>query len=135
MSSMGREEKIGRILGELESEIMELVWNSSNSVSVRVVADNIQKKRKVAYTTVMTIMGRLVKKGLLKRKSTGVAYVYTSVYSKDQFLSRVSQQIIKNMVANFGDLAIANFSKEIEKIPLEKRRKLISALKKANGNL
>lgn len=132
---MGKEEKLGRVLGELESEIMEIIWSSPNLFTVRSVADSIQKKRKVAYTTVMTIMGRLVKKGLLKRKSNGAAYLYTSVYSKDKFLSRVSRQIIKNMITNFGDLAIANFSKEIEKIPPEKRRKLIAALKKANGNL
>lgn len=133
---MVKEEKFAKVLGELETEIMEIVWSNQDSTSVKEVTNLLKDRRKIAYTTVMTIMGRLSKKGLLKRKMVknpyGYKYEYKAAYSKDKFLTRVSQQIIKNLVASFGDAAIANFSKEIEKIPPEKRKRLIKALKEAN---
>lgn len=132
---MNQDQKVGKVLGELESEVMEIIWQSSGSIAVRTVTQSLQKRRQIAYTTVMTIMNRLMDKGLLNRQQDGRVYLYSSAVSKDKFLSRVSHQIVKNLVASFGDIAIANFTKEIEKIPLAKRRKLIRQLKKANGNL
>lgn len=123
----------GKVLGELESEIMKLVWDVNTPTSVKTITESLLKKRKIAYTTVMTVMGRLVEKGLLKRKSFGKAYQYEAAYSKDKFLTRISRQIIKNFVSSFGESAIAHFAQEVDKIPIEKRKKLIKILKESNG--
>ncbi len=119
-------------LGELEKEIMEIVWRSNETISVKTVTEVIQQRRKIAYTTVMTVMGRLVEKSLLKRTAFGRAYNYQATYTKDKFLAKTSQQIIKNFVSSFGDEAVAHFAQEIEKIPAEKRRKLLKLLKDSN---
>lgn len=108
---------------------MEIIWLSNTSVSVKNVYEKIRKKRKIAYTTIMTIMSRLTTKGLLKRKCGGKAYLYEQNYSKDKFLANASQQIIRNFVSSFGDGAVAHFAQEIEKIPKEKRKKLLEKLK------
>ena len=129
---MGTDQKTGKILGELESEVMEIVWQSQHPISVRDVTEILQKKRKIAYTTVMTIMGRLTEKGLLRCKTAEKAYIYQPSYSKDKFLTRISRQIIKNFITNFGDVAVAYFVNELEKIPAKKRRKLIKILKESN---
>lgn len=126
---MNTEEKIGKVLGELESDVMEIIWQSKGPISVRTVTQSLQKKRQIAYTTVMTIMGRLVNKGLLKRQESGKAYVYQPVYSKEKFLSRVSRQIIKNFIASFGEAAVAHFAEEINKLTPEKRKQLQKMLK------
>lgn len=118
-----------QLTGQLEKEIMEIVWLSQTPISVKLVHEIIIKQRKAAYTTIMTIMGRLTSKGLLKRKGEGKAYLYQPVYSKDKFLTKASQQIIKNFVTNFGDAAVAHFAQEIEKIPEDKRKKLLEMLK------
>lgn len=128
---MNTEQKIGKVLGELESEVMEIIWQSKGPISVRTVTQSLQKKRKIAYTTVMTIMGRLVEKGLLKRKESGKAYIYQSAYSKNKFLTRITRQIIKNFIASFGDAAIAHFAEEVEKLAPEKRREFKKLLKEA----
>ncbi len=128
---MNTEQKVGKELGELESEIMEIVWQSNEPVSVKAVAEMLQKDRKIAYTTVMTIMGRLVDKGLLKRKESSKAYSYQPAYSKDKFLTRISRQIIKNFVSSFGDGAVAHFAQEVEKIAPKKRKELQKMLKEA----
>ena len=122
-----------QILGELEKEVMDVVWENSSPVTVREVLQRISKKRKVAYTTIMTIMTRLADKGLLNRKSDGgKAYAYQAVYSREKFLSNVSKQIIKNFISIFGQAAIAHFAEEIEKIPADKRRKLLKMLKSSD---
>lgn len=122
---------VGKVLGELESEIMEIIWQSEEPVSVRVITEALQKKRKIAYTTVMTIMTRLVDKGLLKRATSDKAYTYQPAYSKDKFLTRISRQIIKNFVSSFGDAAIAHFAQEIDKLAPEKKKELTKLLKEA----
>lgn len=116
-------------LGELEKEIIDLIWNQKHRVTVKFVFEALVQKRKIAYTTVMTVMGRLVAKGLLKVKVSGKAYTYQAAVSKDKFLAKTSRQIIKNFVSNFGDAAVAHFAQEIEKIPEDKRQKLLKMLK------
>lgn len=129
---MNTDQKVGKVLGQLESDIMEIIWQSKGSISVRTVTQNLQKKRQIAYTTVMTIMGRLVDKGLLKCAKTGKAYIYQPVYSKEKFLTRVSRQIIRNLMANFGEGAIAHFAQEVEKLAPQKRKQLREILKEAS---
>lgn len=129
---MNTDQKIGKVLGELESEVMEIVWHSPSPISVRDVTENLQHKRQIAYTTVMTIMGRLVEKGLLKRSISGKAYTYQPVYTKEKFLTRITRQIIKTFISSFGEVAVAHFAQEIEKIPASKRRKLLKILKSSH---
>ncbi len=128
---MEKQQKVGKVLGELESEVMEIIWNAQKSVSVRDVTGVLSKKRQIAYTTVMTIMNRLVDKGLLSRKQDGRAYLYKSAVSKDKFLTRASRQIIKNFVASFGDTAVAHFVEEVGKLSPAKRTELRRLLKEA----
>lgn len=119
---------LGKVLGELESEVMEIVWKAEDPVSVSDVLRTLSKKRKIAYTTVMTIMGRLNEKGLLKRQRLGRAYIYQATYSKDTFLSKISRQFLRNFIASFGDTAIAHFTEELDKMPSKKKQKLLSML-------
>lgn len=122
-----------QVLGDLEKEIMEVMWANNQPLTVRIVYESISRKRKIAYTTVMTIMGRLTKKGFLKTKASGKAYIYQTALSKDKFLTKVSRQIIQNLISSFGDTAIAHFTKELEKIPADKKQKLARILKNANA--
>ena len=128
---MDTEQKVGKVLGELELDIMEIIWQSSGPISVRTVAQSLQKRRQIAYTTIMTIMGRLTVKGLLKSSKEGKAYIYQPAYSREKFLTRVSRQIIKNFIASFGDAVVAHFAEEINKIEPAKRKSLTKLLKEA----
>lgn len=118
-----------QILGGLEKEIMKVVWTTKRSVTVREVFSIITRDRSIAYTTVMTVMGRLVSKGLLKRQAVRKAYIYKAAYSKDKFLGKISRQIINNLLSSFGETAIAHFAEELERIPANKRKRLASILK------
>ncbi len=69
-------------LGPLEIDVMETVWTFGAS-SVRDVVGRLE--RKLAYTTVMTTLDRLYKKGLLDRELTDRAFVYRAKLSREEW--------------------------------------------------
>ncbi|MEM8929952.1 MAG: BlaI/MecI/CopY family transcriptional regulator [Acidobacteriota bacterium] len=69
-------------LTEQELEIMKVIWQAPDAVTVRDVYEVLLERRKVAYTTVMTMMGILEKKGHLTREKAGRAYCYRPVRSR-----------------------------------------------------
>ena len=96
-------------LGTLEETIMNVVWRDGR-VSVRQVVDLINRRRRVAYTTVMTVMYRLCKKNILKRsRDKSGAYVYQAIQNKQDFLREISKKMIQNLVREYGEVAIAQF--------------------------
>ena len=65
-------------LGKLQAEVMELVWQRGEATVAQVV-EQISRRRPVSYTTVLVAMQKLEKKGWLKHRSAGRAYVYRAV--------------------------------------------------------
>ncbi len=119
-----------KILSDLEAEIMEIVWKTG-SASVRDVLLEMKKKRKIAYTTVMTVMSRLFEKKVLKRKMNGSgAFVYEAVREKEEFIKEKSQKIIKGFLKEYGDVAVAQFLDVIESSDPNKSKEWKAKLKK-----
>ena len=104
----------GYSLGPLEQEIMNCVWEHEEK-TVREVHKCLRGKRKIAYTTVMTIMTRLAGKGLLKRKKEGKAFVYSAKNTKKQTAKSMVGNIFSSLVDQFGEEAIVAFSDEVDK--------------------
>ena len=83
---------------------MEALWHLE-SATVRDVHKALQTRtRRLAYTTVMTVMTRLAEKGLLERTPEGNAYRYTPRLSQEEFLARASRRVFSSLV---DDLASA----------------------------
>ncbi len=101
-------------LGPLEQEIMGCLWKEKN-VSVSDVHKCLQKKRKIAYTTIMTIMTRLTEKGFLTRKMKGKAYVYSPKKTKEQTAKGVIKKIVNSLVDQYGHGAVTAFTDELKK--------------------
>ena len=72
---------IRKVLGDLEAEIMELVWERpiDAGTTVREVFEVVYARRQLAYTTIMNTMTRLAKKNLLRAEKHEQAYVYLSL--------------------------------------------------------
>lgn len=68
-----------RELGGLEKAVMDRLWEWDRPATVREVLEDLQRGRNVAYTTVMTVMANLERKGLLARTLVGRAYAYAPV--------------------------------------------------------
>ncbi len=119
-----------RLLGSLEMEVMTHMWRL-NRASVRQVVGFISRRRPVAYTTVMTVMGHLVEKGLLAREPDGRKYRYLVTQTREQFLRSSSQEAVRSVLSNFGDLAVAGFLGEIGRASPERLAELRRMLDEA----
>lgn len=69
-----------------EFELLEILWQFSRPASVTEVRTQLQRTRQSAYTTVMTLLDKMARKGSLKRTKKGKAYLYLPVVSRDDVL-------------------------------------------------
>ncbi len=118
---------LARIFGELEAQIMDVIW-TLDEPSVSDVCAQLGKDHN--YKTVMTVMNRLVEKQVLVRRRVGRAYRYAPRDSREDFLARVSQTVVEGLLEDFGELAIAQFVSAVDRIDpdqLAELRALIDA--------
>jgi predicted transcriptional regulator len=73
-----------RTLGELERSVMEQLWAAPEPVTVREVHEQFAG---LAYTTVMTVLDRLAKKGLASRERDGKAWRYTAAAAREDLVA------------------------------------------------
>ena len=116
---------VERHLGELEAEIMRVMWpRGAATVREVLAALNAARERQIAYTTIMTVMGRLADKGLLRRRLIGKAHHYEVAQTEEQFLHAASRRLIRSLIDDFGDVALAEFMAELEHVEPERRKRL-----------
>ncbi len=68
---------------------MERLWEASDPQSVRDVHQALSQDRELAYTTVMTVLDRLAKKGVVRRERDGRAYRYLPVQSREEMVAEL----------------------------------------------
>ncbi len=92
-------------MGDLEVEIMELVWKKANpTVTVREIYELLRLKREIAYTTVMTTMVRLAEKGILRIvDKVGLANLYTPAQTREEFIQVVVGKILDIFFEQFPE--------------------------------
>ncbi len=106
-----------RELGKLERRVMDILWSRDREVSVHDVHEALEYS--IAYTTVMTTLDRLFKKGLLARMKAGRAYVYSARLPRHE----LAMELVSSLVEEIGqeDAALLD---ELERFVQEKRKKL-----------
>ena len=106
---------VEKLLGELEGAIMDVLWTRCEATG-REVVNELNRHRSLAYTTVLTVMGRLVAKGLLTQHKVGRAHVYRPTMSREAFAAESAGQVIRSLIEDFGDIALAQFSRELDNL-------------------
>jgi predicted transcriptional regulator len=99
---------IRKVLGDLEAEIMELIWAlpAGQGTSVRDVFEALYGQRRIAYTTVMTTMMRLAKKQLLRIEKKEQTYIYIPTVTEQEFISRLVSLILEDLLISFSDATL-----------------------------
>jgi predicted transcriptional regulator len=112
-------------LHELEADVMDVIWRRG-SANVRDVLDalNARGTRERAYTTVMTIMDRLYRKDVLERTKAGRRYVYSPRTSREEYLDGRARVEVQALVARYGDVALAHFSRAVQCLGPDRRASL-----------
>jgi predicted transcriptional regulator len=85
-----------REFGQLESAIMDVIWAGNRPYSVRDVRERMTYGRPVAYTTVMTVMGILFGKGVLRREKQGRAWRYWPSEAKEEHDARLMAEALRS---------------------------------------
>jgi predicted transcriptional regulator len=110
---MSREILAAPHLGDLEMAIMEVVWQREHT-TVRGVLSALRRSPAPGYTTVATIMNRLVEKGLLRRERDGRLDMYDPSYDRAEFEHRTAAAAVHGLVAAYGDVALAQFAAALQ---------------------
>jgi predicted transcriptional regulator len=82
-------------LGGLETKVMDVLWNTLSPLSVREVHDSLAPSSELAYTTILTVLDRLAKKGLATRTREGKAWSYSAAASRDAMLVAEIQEALR----------------------------------------
>jgi predicted transcriptional regulator len=128
VSSTAQEEHLVRALGELETEMMRRLWQRAAPATVRELVDELKQDRDIAYTTVMTVLDNLFKKGWLRRERVGRAYRYEPVSSGAQY----SAELMRGALETSPDHAAA-FAHFLRQLGPEEVQALEDAFQQATG--
>lgn len=82
-----------RLLPPLELEVMKSLWEMKNA-TVGQTRTHMSMKRSLAYTTVLTLLDRLAKKGAVRREKQGRSYVYSPVLARGDALNVALDRLV-----------------------------------------
>lgn len=125
--------KQGILTGQ-ELEIMKVIWRLK-SATVRQVYEELLKGRKIAYTTVMTLMNILEKKGHLKKRQEERAYLYVPAKPQKQVIGSMVQEFIHRVFNGSAEPLLAHLieDEQVTEQELEEIRRTIRAAKVSKG--
>ncbi|AMM93267.1 BlaI/MecI/CopY family transcriptional regulator [Peribacillus simplex] len=123
---------LNRFFGPLEANIMEYLWDK-NEQSIKAVQQSLELDKPINFNTVMTVMNRLVEKGILEKRSEGRLSLFRPVQSKAEFLEEQSKKLTENLLDEFGGAVISHMldaMKDADQGLIEKLEQKIQSLKK-----
>jgi len=103
------------LLGPLEQDVMDVVWRLRDA-TVRDVHAELAAGREIAYTTVMTTMARLARKGLLLRDTADLAHRYRPVVSRDQYARGAVGDVLAWLLERYPEPAVAYLADVVEEL-------------------
>src|ERR1700753_353385 len=112
-------------LGDLEREVMTQLWAAGEPLTVRAVHERLSHDRDLAYTTVMTLLDRLAKRGVVKQEKADRAYRYWPAQTREEMTAAVMMDALS--ATGDRDAALAHF---VGQIPPDALAAAIEAAKK-----
>jgi predicted transcriptional regulator len=112
-------------LHDLEAEVMDEMWRVDEA-PVRAVMDalNARAAKERKYTTIMTVMARLDRKGLLTRRREGMSDVYRAALSREEYREARARDEVGALVDEYGDVALAHFARQMAQLDPKRRQQL-----------
>jgi len=83
-----------RGLGDLEADLMNVLWAAAAPMPVREVQDVLAAQKVRAYTTVMTVLDNLYRKGYVQRTKQGKAFLYSATVSRAQAAADSMREVL-----------------------------------------
>lgn len=117
-------------LGSLERSVMDVMWDAPEpeGLTVREVLDRLDTERSLAYTTVMTVLSRLAKKGTLERTRDGRAWRYRTTATRQQLTAEAMRGPLDDLDHDERRSAILHFIEEASPAELSSLRAALDAV-------
>jgi predicted transcriptional regulator len=112
-----------RGFGDLEAAVMQQIWDFAAPVTVREVHTELVRDRTLAYTTVLTVMEKLFRKGWLRRELEGKAHRYRAVATREQYGAGLMREALSG--SGNREVALLDF---VRQMTLEEAAALRAAL-------
>ncbi|GAA1499832.1 BlaI/MecI/CopY family transcriptional regulator [Dactylosporangium maewongense] len=97
-------------LGDLEREVMAQLWDAGEPLTVRQVHERLDPSRGLAYTTVMTVLDRLAKKGVVTQQKADRAYRYAATQTREEMTAALMLDALSGAPDGAArDAALAHF--------------------------
>lgn len=133
-----QKEGIGKSLGELEAQIMKILWESDAPLSAREVTTQLNEYKDISFNAVSTVIKRLEAKNLVLKKAKGKRYSYTPLVERKDFAQNIVQETFQSLLNDKMLLNAAGFSGEkpsalLEKDVIESLESFIQQQKKLQG--
>lgn len=102
-------EGIAKVLGDLEARVMRVVWGIERPETARAVHARVIEEHPVAVHTVITVLNKLVAKGLLSREKQSDVFHYRPVLGEEEFLAETSRRLVEGILSLGPDAVAASF--------------------------
>ena len=100
-----------RGFGELEAVVIDRLWNREGTTTVREVFEELSLERDIAYTTVMSTMDNLHRKGWLARQRQGKAFAYWPTLTREEYSARLMRDALS--AGRNPDLVLTHFLQQM----------------------
>jgi len=125
LSNKGRFDPLSE---ELERPLMEILW-TKGSMKGRDLYEEIRRKKGIAYTTALTVLDRLSKKGFVKKDRESETILFIPALSRQSYESAVTRSLVQKAFELSPDLAVSAFAGMFSKMSKENLEKLEKLLK------
>jgi predicted transcriptional regulator len=100
---------LAKVLGDLEARVMRVVWGLARPVTAREAHAHVVPEHAVAIHTTITVLNKLVGKGLLRREKRGDLLHYEAALSEADFLARTSDRVVRGILSLGPQAVTASF--------------------------
>lgn len=121
--------KKARFLGELEREVMETLWKE-NPLTGREVYEKLSRSRPLALTTILTILNRLIQKGLVRKVPGEKVYLFQPTISRDEWQAAVGRELLLQALNLSPGTVLSTFADILTTLPSDKFLQLMAAVEK-----
>jgi len=119
------ERRIEDVLGPLGGAIARVVIEQREATVADVVEALSRTRRASAYTTVMTVMGRLYERGVLARRKLGRQYVYRPAAAETALVDELSERAVDEVIERYGQAALRQFAERLGELDPDMRARLV----------
>jgi len=116
-------------LSELEVKVMDIIWELKKC-PIKEIKSRLDETRKLAYTTVATVVWRLENKGAIIRKKQGKEICYCPKITPERYTRGITSTFFNKLQDSFGNIALVSFAESLGNLPREKKNYFLKLLEK-----